>query len=353
MSIRVVVTGGLTGGHTMPCLTLALALRELGHEVFYIGGANEFEATMAARYDIEFFGFRYVRRGKWRRRLSLADGTVKTLRTLYHLDPDVIFSKGSLTGVPAVIAGRTLGIPIVLHESDIVPGSEIVRMASLCSRICVGFPETATHFRRPTLVTGNLTRPNFSGGSRDACLKRYGLPSDRPVIFITGGSQGAASLNDLIWAILPELIPSCSLIHICGMGKSNPEFTSTGYVQLEFVNDEIKDIYVASDLIVSRAGAGAIEEACAYKVPAIYVPYPWAENNHQELNARVFAAAGVAQVIPQVELTPSRLLEAIRTMLTQCASYADRYSYLVRPNALPLLYEVIFSEGLRRQRGKQ
>jgi UDP-N-acetylglucosamine--N-acetylmuramyl-(pentapeptide) pyrophosphoryl-undecaprenol N-acetylglucosamine transferase len=352
MPLRVAITGGLTGGHVLPGITLALALATLGHEVRYIGGRGQLEEAMAGRYGVAFRGFSFQRYGPWRRRLSVARGTCTVLPLLARERPDVLFCTGSLTGIPAVLAARALGVPVVLHESDVVPGSETRWLAVLSRRVCVGFEPTATHFRRPTVVTGNLTRPNFAGGSRAACLRRYGLPDDRPVVFVVGGSQGAATLNDLVVAIVPELVDSCSVIHACGVGKLDRSIRYPGYVPLEFVHDEIRDIYAASDLVVCRAGAGAIEEACAYRVPALYVPYPWAEANHQEHNARTMAAAGVADVLPQPGLTPDQLLVAIHRMLAGRAAYVAGYERLVRPPALRLLCEVVLREArpLRRVR---
>jgi UDP-N-acetylglucosamine--N-acetylmuramyl-(pentapeptide) pyrophosphoryl-undecaprenol N-acetylglucosamine transferase len=211
--------------------------------------------------------------------------------------------------------------------------------------VCVGFDDTAAHFRGKAVVTGNPARPNLAGGSRSACLRRFGLPADRPVIAVIGGSQGAATLNELVVAAVPALVPACSVIHLTGRGKQRSELSRSGYVQREFVHDEIRDIYAASDLIVSRAGAGAIEEICAYQIPALYVPYPWAEADHQAVNARVMADAGVAEVLVQRTLTSTGLLDAIGRMLVRRESYAARFDDLVRPPALDRLTDVLLREA--------
>ena len=345
LNVRVVVTGGLTGGHVFPCITLALALSDLGHQVRYVGGAGELEEAMAARYGVDFEGFDYVRAPTIHRTVSILRGAAKIYASLRSWRPNVVFCKGSPTGVPAALAGRAMGVPIVLHESDSVPGSEMRWLAPLSQVICVGYPSTASHFKRRVLITGNLIRPNFGGGSRETCLRRYGLPTDRPVVTIIGGSQGATSLNAIVRAIVPALVSSCSLIHLCGVGKRDGSLSRTGYVSLEFVNDEIRDIYAATDLLVSRAGAGVIEEACAYRVPALYVPYPWAQYAHQENNARIMSASGVAEVELQQDLTPAKLLSRIRELLSRKDDYMARYDRLQRPRALPSVRDAVLREA--------
>lgn len=345
MGKRVVVTGGVTGGHVLPALAVARALGRQGHRVTYIGGADQLDAQLARRYQVDFAGFRFHRHGFWARWFSLVRATVRVLVRLARDRPDVIFSTGSLVGVPVVLAGRALRVPVVLHDSDSRPGDEVRRLAPLSRRVCVGFPTAAAGFGgRAVTFTGNPTRPDFAGGSRIAALRRYGLPSDRPLVFVVGGSQGAVSLNRLVWGALPELLSSYSIVHSCGVGKTDPSIRRPGYVQLEFVHEEIRDIYAASDLVVSRAGAGAIEEALAYRVPALYVPYPWGDG-HQEGNARLMAAAGVADVLPQPGLTEADLLRSVHRMIREKARYQAAFDALERPDAVAVLCRIILDEA--------
>ena len=323
--MNVVVTGGLTGGHVMPCVSLALALRSAGHDVLYIGADGQFEAHTCQRYGIPFAGIRFHRHSRIRRIALLLPGFLSAARAMRRFRPSVIFSKGSVVAVPVVLAGRLLRVPVIAHESDTVPGSETLRLARYCDLICLGHETTRAFFNQPTLITGNMTRPNFGGGTRSECLRLYGFPSHKPVVFVTGGSQGALAINDLIYPILSQLTNKYSVVHQCGVGKLRPQTGLSDYVQLEFLFDEIKHVYAASRVVVSRAGASSLAEACWYGVPMILIPLPAAEFDHQWHNALALESHGLCTILPQGQATPARLARAIDEMIANRARFAERY----------------------------
>lgn len=323
--MNVVVTGGLTGGHVMPCVSLALALRSAGHEVLYIGADGQFEAQACQRYGIPFVGIRFHRHSRFRRTMLLLPGLLTAARAMRRFHPSVIFSKGSVVAVPVVLAGRFLRVPVVAHESDIVPGSETLLLARYCSLICLGHEATRAFFSQPTLITGNMTRPNFNGGARSECLRLYGFPSHKTVVFVTGGSQGSLAINELLYPILPQLTKKYSVVHQCGVGKDSPQTGLRDYVQLEFLSDEIKHIYAASSVVVSRAGAGSLAEACWYRVPMILIPLPTAEFDHQRHNALALECHGLCTILPQDQASPARLVRAIDEVIANRAGFAARY----------------------------
>ena len=323
--MNVVVTGGLTGGHVMPCASLALALRSAGHEVLYIGAGGQLEAQVCQRYGIPFVAIPFNRHGQVRRRLLLLPGLLSAARAMRRFHPSVIFSKGSVVAIPVVLAGRLLHVPVVTHESDIVPGSETLLLARYCNLICLGHEETRAFFCQPTLITGNMTRPNFNGGARSECLRLYSLASHKPVVFVTGGSQGSVAINELIYPILPQLTNRYSVVHQCGVGKQRPQIGLRDYVQLEFLFDEIKHVYAASSVVVSRAGAGSLAEACWYGVPMILIPLPIAEFDHQRRNALALERHGICTILPQDQASPARLERAIDEVIADRASFAERY----------------------------
>jgi UDP-N-acetylglucosamine--N-acetylmuramyl-(pentapeptide) pyrophosphoryl-undecaprenol N-acetylglucosamine transferase len=162
----------------------------------------------------------------------------------------------------------------VLHESDALPGRENRMLAPLAHSVCVGFPHAERRLHGRTIVTGNLTRPHFAGGDIVRCRERFGLAPDRPLIFVTGGSQGALTLNELLAPIVPALTGRWSVIHQCGRGKLPASGRIEHYAPVEFLGDELADVYAATTLLVGRAGAATIAEAAAYRVPAVFVPLP-------------------------------------------------------------------------------
>jgi UDP-N-acetylglucosamine--N-acetylmuramyl-(pentapeptide) pyrophosphoryl-undecaprenol N-acetylglucosamine transferase len=334
---HIVVTGGLTGGHVFPAATLALALMARGHSVRYVGARGHLEEDVAASYGIPFTGFRFRARPAVTRSAYLARATVTLCAHLRQSKPDVVFSKGSLVGAPLVLASRIVGLPIVLHESDTVPGSEMLWLAKCTPHVCIGHEGARRFFGRPVHFTGNLPRPNFIGGDRDACFRRYGLPRDRPLVFVVGGSQGAQALNEVAFRAAPLLTQFCSVVHACGRGKLGAFQPLPGYAPVEVLGDEIRDVYAACDLVISRAGATAIEEALLYSVPAIYVPYPWAERDHQSQNARALASSGVAEVLPQDKLEIAELIRMVRHILADLPRYQAAHQAISRPNAEDLL----------------
>lgn len=320
-----VVTGGLTGGHVMPCVSLSLALRSAGHEVLYIGADRQLEAQACQRYGIPFVGIRFHRHSRVRRMALLLPGLLGAARAMRRFRPSVIFSKGSVVAVPVVLAGRLLRVPVVAHESDIVPGSETLLLARYSDLICLGHETTRTFFSQPTLITGNMTRPNFNGGTASECLRLYGLPAHKPVVFVSGGSQGSLAINELIYPVLPQLTNKYSVVHQCGTGKHRSQTGLRDYVQLEFLFDEIKHVYAASSVVVSRAGAGSLAEACWYGVPMILIPLPTAEFDHQRHNALALECHGLCTVLPQDQASPAGLARAIDDVIANRARFAERY----------------------------
>jgi UDP-N-acetylglucosamine--N-acetylmuramyl-(pentapeptide) pyrophosphoryl-undecaprenol N-acetylglucosamine transferase len=338
---RVALTGGLTGGHVMPCLTLALALRQRACSVLYVGGAGQLEEAMAHRYGVPFAKLPFVRRPAIVRSGSLLPSFLGALSALRRFRPHVVFSKGSALSVPVVLAARLLRTPVLLHESDVIPGLENLWMQRLAHVVCVGFVEAARYFSVPVQVTGNLTRPNFTDGDPRVGRQLYPVSPDKPLLYVTGGSQGAEPLNQLVYPIVDELTSRYAVIHQCGRGKVRAPLGHRDYHAVEFIHDDLRHLYAACDAVVSRSGASSIAEITTYRVPALYVPYPWAENDHQDRNAATLEARGVCTVLRQHTLTPERLLCGIDAVMAGRQIYRSRYAGLDVPDALAALTSLI------------
>lgn len=280
MSRKIVLTGGGTAGHVTPNLALLPHLQRAGYEVYYIGSIGGMEKKMIEDSGIPYLG---IETGKLRRYFDpknfsdpfrVIKGFGQARKFLKEYRPDVIFSKGGYVAVPVVRAAHTLHIPCVIHESDVTPGLANKLCFSSADKVCCNFPETLEKLPADKAVlTGTPIREDLFTGSREEGLKLCGFTDDKPVLMVTGGSQGAASVNSAVRENLDALLKDFQIVHLCGKDKmDNLRLTIPGYKQFEFVSDEMKHIFAMADVVISRAGAGAISELLALKKPNILVP---------------------------------------------------------------------------------
>lgn len=334
--MKVVLTGGGTGGHTSAGLAVAAALRARAIECHWIGSRAGIEARRAPEAGLPYHP---IPTGKLRRSwdwqnvpdllLRVPGGIVEAGRLLRRLRPDVLFATGGFVALPAVLAAWGLGIPIVVHEQTAVPGLANRLAGRLARMIALTFPLPAPAFpSRKVIVTGNPLRPELAGGTREAGLARLGLDPTLPLVYATGGAQGAHALNRALGATLPSLLEACHLIHQCGdnlatgdrrwleeQAAALPRDLQTRYRLIPYVGAELREVYAAAALVVGRAGAGTVNECCQLGLPALYVPLPGARGDEQTANARLVEAAGGAVVLPQSALAPASLRERILTLL--------------------------------------
>lgn len=350
---RIVLTGGGTAGHVTPNIALIPTLKDNGFEVFYIGSKGGIEQELIEAEGIPFYG---ISTGKLRRYFSLKNftdpfrvvhGMGQARRILKKIKPDVIFSKGGFVSVPVVQSASRLHIPVVLHESDMTPGLANKLMLGSASKICCNFPETLRHLPKGKAVhTGTPIRQELLQGDEAKGLEFAGLNHDKPIILIMGGSQGAAAINDAVRHILPTLLDDFSIVHLCGKGKLEPSLVSTpGYVQKEYVSEELKDLFAACDLVVSRAGANAICEIAALKKPNLLIPLSLeASRGDQILNAQSFERQGISKVLFEENVTDDSLLEAIREVYADRRKYIDAMNQSGSGNSIETIMKVISDE---------
>ncbi len=235
--------------------------------------------------------------------------------------PDCIFSKGGYVSLPLCFAAWRKGIPIVLHESDVVSGyaNRIVRF--FASRVCVGFPISLIPYfpiSPPPHLTGNPVRTEITQGSREQGLYITGLKGNRPILLIMGGSQGALEINRIVASLLDELLLRCDVIHITGRGKSAVSSMRTGYFQTEFADGFLPHLYACADAALSRAGAGSIAELAACGIPAILVPLRGVGHDHQYNNAVAAGKTGGYLHVEQRDLSSS-LVPTVHNLITNSA----------------------------------
>jgi UDP-N-acetylglucosamine--N-acetylmuramyl-(pentapeptide) pyrophosphoryl-undecaprenol N-acetylglucosamine transferase len=307
--MRIVLAGGGTGGHIIPNIALYQELKkEMGEklDVLYIGSKKGLDRNLVEANGLKFEG---INCGKLRRYFSWENFTdlFRTVAGIWEsfwkiqgFKPEVIFCKGGYVSLPVAVAGRIAGVPVILHESDVVPGLANRLAGRLASRICVSFGESKRYFKEmvdKVELTGNPVRAEIAEGNRKKAMELSGLNEEKPVILVMGGSQGAAFVNELIWNNLDKLLEKFQIIHICGQGKLNKEKAGVGYFSLEFAAEELKDFYALSDLIITRAGANSLAEIEFLGRPAVLIPLIKGSRGDQIENAEIFAKNNPAMII--------------------------------------------------------
>ena len=327
---RIILTGGGTAGHVTPNIALLPGLKELGYDIHYIGSYNGIEKELIEEFGIPYHG---ISSGKLRRYFSLQNftdpfrvlkGFSEAKKLIKDLKPDVIFSKGGFVSVPVVIAGKQCKVPTIIHESDMTPGLANKLAIPSASKVCCNFPETLEHLpKEKAVLTGSPIRSELLVGDKNAALEFCGLSPEKPVILIIGGSLGSVVVNSAVRAILPDLLKDFQVIHLCGKGKVDESLKDMkGYVQFEYIRDELKDLFALSDLVISRAGANAICELLALHKPNLLIPLSInASRGDQILNARSFERQGFSIVMEEEELTDASLMDAIRKLYNEKDAY--------------------------------
>jgi UDP-N-acetylglucosamine--N-acetylmuramyl-(pentapeptide) pyrophosphoryl-undecaprenol N-acetylglucosamine transferase len=335
-TIRVVLTGGVSGGHTFPLLAVADALQTLAPqcEFLFIGPKKGFGAESMMEKGIPV---KLVSTGKWRRYFSMQNlwdlfripfGFVQSLWHLYRFFPDVVFSKGGSASVPVVLAAWLYRIPILIHDSDAVAGMANRFMARFATKIAIAYPGAREFFpAEKVALTGNPVRTQILEGQRERGYMEFSLDPSKQTLTMIGGSQGATRLNQVLLQILPQLLSEgIQVVHQAGqdnyeiilkaVSAAGIDPNHSGYVLRPFFSaQELSDVYALSDLVLSRAGAGSISELAALGKPSILVPLAGAANDEQKKNAYAIAHIGGAIVLEEANLGEHILLEEIHTLL--------------------------------------
>lgn len=335
---RIIMTGGGTAGHVTPNIALMPELEAAGYEITYIGSYTGIEKQLIEEKGIPYYG---ISSGKLRRYKSLKNlsdpfrvlhGYFQARRLIKKLKPDVVFSKGGFVSVPVVLAASHKRIPVIIHESDMTPGLANKIAMRGADKICCNFPETVKYLpAKKAVLTGSPIRKELLTGNRLSGSRLCGFNSLKPVILVVGGSTGAVKVNNAVRQILPQLLEDYQVVHLCGKGKTDESLNNTpGYVQFEYINEEMRDLFALSDIVISRAGANAICELLALHKPNLLIPLSAnASRGDQILNARSFAEHGYSVVMEEEEITPEKLLEAVNNL------YKDRDKYIKAMESSP------------------
>lgn len=371
--MKILFTGGGTGGHFYPIIAVAEEIRELAIQEklvdikLYFSSVDKYNDRLLFENDINFI---QIPAGKIRRYITISNffdlfktarGVLIAIWKLYWLYPDVIFGKGGFASFPTLLAARILRIPVVIHESDSHPGKANLWAKKFATKIAVSYPEALNYFpKEKTAITGNPLRREILNPITEGAHEFLKLKKDVPTIFITGGSQGAQMINEAVLTILPELIKDFQVIHQVGAANYKNMKSRSGvtigreqnadrYHLYEYLNDTAMRMTAGvSDLIVSRAGS-TIFEIAHWGTPSIIIPLPLSVSHDQTTNAFTYGRSGGAVVIEQANLTPSVLLSEIRRLMGDMElrqSMGQKARDFSRPDAARLIAKELISISL-------
>ena len=346
--MKIVFTGGGTGGHFYPIIAVAEEIKNIVKEqkllepkLYYIAPSPY---DPRALYENNIL-FKKSPAGKMRRYFSFWNffdlfktgfGIIKSTLQIFTIYPDVVFSKGGYASFPTVFAAKILRIPVIIHESDAVPGKANLWAGKFAQKIAVSYPEAVSFFDKD-LPAGKAGRVTFTGNpvrkslfilAHEGAHEFLKLEKDIPTILILGGSQGAQKINDTVMEALPKLAEKYQVIHQTGT-KNFEEIKSTARIILEdteyghrykpfgFLNTlAMRMSGGAADIVVSRAGASAIFEIALWGLPSIIVPITDSGGDHQRKNAYAYARGSGAVIVEEKNFTPNLLISEIDRLLS-------------------------------------
>jgi UDP-N-acetylglucosamine--N-acetylmuramyl-(pentapeptide) pyrophosphoryl-undecaprenol N-acetylglucosamine transferase len=314
---RLLIAASGTGGHLFPALAVAEALPP-GWQIQWLGVPNRLERELVpSRYPLHTIRAGGLQ-GRGLRKLwqlvRLLAASVAVRRLIRREGIGLVFSTGGYIAAPAILAARWCGVPVVLHESNAIPGRVTRLLGRLCSRVAVGLQEAAERLPRcRPLLTGTPVREAFL---RPAPCPDWVPEGSGPLVLVMGGSQGALGLNRMLRPLAAKLVGAgCRVVHLTG--SSDPDaghLRLPGYVERPF-SEELPGLLQHAALAISRAGAGSLSELAVCGTPTILVPFPQAADRHQDANAAAAAALGAAVIVwqhapdhPALEQTVWRLL---------------------------------------------
>ena len=351
MSKKIVLTGGGTAGHVTPNIALLPSLKAAGYEIWYIGSYNGIEERLIKEQNIPYYG---IDSGKLRRYfdwknfsdpLRVIHGYAQAKKILSRLKPDVVFSKGGFVSVPVVRAASALHIRTIIHESDMTPGLANRLAIPAADKVCCSFPETLKYLPEgKAVLSGSPIRQELLTGERGKALELlHWENSSKPTLLVIGGSQGSVAINNALRSDLDELLKEFRIIHLCGKGNLDSSLDGReGYVQFEYIQDELKDLFALADLVLSRAGANSICELLALRKPNLLIPLSAAASRgDQILNADSYKKQGYSMVLKEEDLTPESLLRSLRQLNADRETYRSAMEKSSQSSAIDIIMGLI------------
>ena len=379
--MRILLTGGGTGGHFYPLIAVAEEIRNLASEKalalpeFYYVATEPYNLALLYEYNIKY---KEIKTGKLRRNLSARNifknlidifrttfATIRAIGIVYKIYPDVVFGKGGYSSFPTLFAAIILRVPVIIHESDSIPGRVNAFIGKFADKIALSYPEASTYFNENKVAwTGNPIRSEVMEPKIDGAREKFGLTDYAPTVLILGGSQGAQNINDAVVDALPFLVEFCQILH--QTGEKNYDGTAgrarvalrdsqfkNRYRPFPYFNEEEMQLaYGVSDLIISRAGSTIFEIAAAGK-PAILIPIKETVSHNQRHNAFSYAKMGGALVIEENNLQPEILQAEIHKVINDQKiqeTMKNAAKAFARKDAAKIIAEAILDIGLSHEK---
>ena len=336
--MKVLMTGGGTGGHVYPAIAIANTIKQniSGCEIAFVGTKKGIENKICKNegypmYHVEVMG---IRRSLSPRNIKAAylalTSPIKARKIINEFKPDVVIGTGGYVSWPILVAASKEGIPTLVHESNVYPGLAVRKLQKHVDKVLLNFEETKKYLKgadeEDLVCVGNPLRKGFKTVKKEAARRKLGIPMDAKVLLSYGGSRGAGRINQTVLGLMKEYDaknPDVMHIHATGdIGREefNKEFLSLGLDMLgnvevhEYIND-MPTMMAAADLIICRAGAMTLSEIAMMKKAAIFIPSPNVVDNHQYKNAKMLADKNSAVVIEEKDLSVESLCQTVSKLL--------------------------------------
>ena len=296
---RLLIAASGTGGHIYPALSVAEAMPSFC-QVSWLGVSDRLETKIVPScYDLSLISGGGLQGNIFRKLFKISQLLISTIQVCYwitHKKVTTVFTTGGYIAAPAILAALCCRVPVILHESNAMPGRVTRLLGRFCQLVALGYPEAALHIGSSrTLVTGTPIRAKF--------LEVMDLPDwvpsgEGPLILVMGGSQGAVGLNKMVGKVMPAFLDAgCRFVHLTG--ESHLDLPKIEHPKLvsKIFTEEIPALLQHADLVISRAGASALSEINVCRTPSILIPFPYASDNHQEINASCVAKTGASVII--------------------------------------------------------
>lgn len=359
--VKIAFTGGGTVGHVSVNLSLIPTALEKGHEAFYIGSKQGIEREMITSQlpEITYYP---ISSGKLRRYLSVENlkdvfkvvkGIGDARKVLKRERPDIVFSKGGFVSVPVILAAKSLNIPTIVHESDLTPGLANKIAIKFAKRLYTTFEDTLKYVpHEKSDFVGATIREDLKHGHQQNGYALTGFTPNKKILLVMGGSMGSLKINEAIRRHLDELLQTYQIIHLTGKGLVASNINKDGYVQYEFVKEELTDLLAITDTVVSRAGANAIYEFLTLRLPMLLIPLGLDQSRGDQIdNAKYFEKQGYATMLDESELSSDTLLLALTELEKNRHQYIQNMESFTESYTRHDLLEKIIQDALQLEVG--
>ncbi|PEJ49413.1 undecaprenyldiphospho-muramoylpentapeptide beta-N-acetylglucosaminyltransferase [Bacillus wiedmannii] len=338
MNKKILFTGGGTAGHVMINMVLITKFMEKGWGIEYIGSQNGIEKLL-----VQNVKYNSISTGKLRRYwdwenfkdpFKIIKGCIQSYKLMKRIKPDVVFSAGGFVSVPVVIGAWMNKVPVIIREPDSTLGLANKIALPFTTKLCTTFPQTGENVSDEKKVyVGPIVREEIERGNVLRGRSYCKFQQDKPVLLIMGGSQGAKWINDMVRGSLEKLLLNFNIVHMCGKGKIDLSIGMEGYMQFEYIGDELPHILNMASVVVSRAGSTAISELLFLKKPMLLIPLTNSSSRgDQVLNAEYFSRQGYAEVIIQDRINTNVFIHAVNKLYTNKERYIQNMNGYKKTN---------------------